>query len=249
MKISIITVTYNSEATIRDTLNSLQSQNLRNHTLEHIIIDGLSSDSTLKIVQQCKHDALIVSESDNGIYDAMNKGIGIASGEIIGILNSDDFYCDKDVLWEVSEYFQNNKDLDILYGDLVYVSKNKIDKVVRRWRSKPYYPTFFEDANVPPHPSLFLRSNVYWMAGVFNTQFKLAADYEFMLRIFKKFNFKSKQIDRIYTTMRLGGATNKKLVNILKGNYEIAKAWEINGLRKPKYFFIKKVIKRIYQYF
>jgi len=247
MKISIITVCYNSAATIEFAINSVLSQTYP--AIEYIIIDGGSCDDTIDIIKSFgKSIATVVSEPDNGIYDAMNKGIRSATGDVIGILNSDDLYADNNVINDVMKCFLNDPDLDILYGDLVYVKKKDLTKVVRKWKSKTYYKNFFEDANVPPHPALFLRSCVYQKEGLFDLKYKLAADYEFMLRIFKKHNLKSKYLNRLIVRMRLGGATNKNFKNIFNGNKEILKAWENSGLKVPITLIPLRIIKRLTQF-
>lgn len=248
MKISIITASYNSEKTILDSLRSVQNQ--RNVEIEHILVDGDSTDKTTEIIKIfSKTNNICVSEKDLGIYDAMNKGINLASGDIVGILNSDDIYYDDNVLSTISEAFNSNPNIDIVYGDLVYVEQYDLNKIVRTWKSKSFYNNFFEDANVPPHPSVFLRKEVYNKTGLFDLNFKLAADYEYLLRIFKSKQFKSLYIPRIFVKMRLGGATNKNLANIFSGNIEIINAWKKNGIKMPLYFFIFKLAKRIIQFF
>jgi len=247
LKISIITVTYNSDSYLCQAINSVSSQNYPNK--EYVIIDGKSSDGTLSIIkQQMQQIDEFISESDVGIYDAMNKGIALCTGDVIGLLNSDDMYTDENVLKDIMECFNADPDLDILYGNLVYVKTGNTNEIVRKWYSKPYYNNFFEDGNVPPHPALFLRSRVYKKAGVFDLQYKLAADYEYMFRIFKKYNFKSKYINRLTVKMRLGGATNKSFKNILDGNKEILKAWKNNGLKAPIKLMFFRIIKRLVQF-
>ncbi len=246
-KISIITVVYNSEVTIEDTIKSVIDQNYLNK--EFIIVDGLSIDNTPKIISKyIKHINVYKSENDFGIYDAMNKGINLATGDIIGILNSDDVYQDTNVLSEVMSCFNNDPDLDILYGNLVYVKNSDLNIIVRKWRTTPYYPNFFENGNVAPHPTLFVRSNVYKKAGLFNLKYKFASDYDFMLRIFKKHNFKSLFLDKVLVRMRLGGATNKNLINIFYGNKEIIESWKNNKLKFPPQFIFLKILKRLNQF-
>jgi len=246
MKISIITAAYNSEKTIRHTLESVKNQTYKD--IEHIIIDGASKDNTLAIVAEYPHINKIISEKDKGIYDAMNKGIQIATGDVIGILNSDDLYQDSTVIQQVLDQFIQDENLDIVYGDLVYVKSDNVHNVVRNWKSNTYYKNFFEEGNVPPHPSLFVRKKVYEVAGLFNLDFKLAADYEFMLRIFKKHNFKSKYINKFIVKMRLGGATNKSVTNVLKQNNEILFAWKNNNLKTPLLLMPLRIIKRLKQF-
>jgi glycosyltransferase len=224
------------------------SQNYDN--LEYIIIDGNSTDSTLEIINKYRNRiSKIISEKDNGIYDAMNKGVCLASGDVIGILNSDDYYEDQNVLQDIMTCFESDSELSILYGDLVYVKNNNSNKAVRNWISKPYYKRFFENGNVPPHPTLFVKSSVYKEVGLFDLQYKLAADYEFMLRAFKRNVFKSMYINRLIVRMRLGGATNRSLINILSGNKEIIHAWKNNQLTPPFYLMLIRFYKRMKQFF
>lgn len=247
MKISIITVVYNNCKTINTAIESVINQTYTN--MEYIIIDGGSRDGTLDIIYKYKDNiSFIVSEADNGIYDAMNKGINIATGDLIGILNSDDLYENDHTIEDVVNEFINDINLDILYGDLVYVNKNDTSKIIRKWISNEYYINFFENGNVPPHPSLFLKRKIYLESGLFNLDFLLAADYEFMLRIFKKKFYKSKYINKTLVRMRLGGATNKNLMNIYKGNIEILKSWNLNNFKIPFLLIPKRILKRVVQF-
>ena len=248
MKISIITVCYNSAATIEETIQSVTAQTYRD--IEYIIVDGMSKDTTVAIIK--KHEGEITkwrSEPDNGLYDAMNKGIKMATGDVIGILNSDDLYQDSDVITGVMNQFNNEPGLDILYGDLVYVKSDNTDKVVRNWKSKDYYSRFFEHANVPPHPALFVRRKVYEEAGLFDLDYQIAADYEFMLRIFKNHKFNSKYINRLMVRMRLGGASNASFASVVKQNKEVLNAWKKNNLKSPFYLMTLRVLKKSTQFF
>lgn len=248
MKISIITVVYNSENTIADAIESVLSQNFPN--IEYIIVDGVSKDKTVEIIKAYGNRiSKFISESDKGIYDAMNKGLALATGDVIGILNSDDLYTDKEVISDVMDEFLKDKALDLVYGNLVYVKSDDTNKIVRKWISSSYSRRFFNKGNVPPHPALFVKKNVYDIAGYFNLKYKLAADYEFMLRIFKREIFKSKYLNRVMVKMRLGGATNKSLKNILEGNREILKAWRDQGLKVPLFLMPVRIIKRVAQFF
>ena len=247
MKISIITVVYNNEDTISEAIESVLGQNYKN--IEYVIIDGGSKDKTVKCINRYKDQlGYFVSEKDNGIYDAMNKGIKACTGDVIGILNSDDLYEDFNVIASVMEEFNTDSELDILYGNLVYVKSNDTKKVVRNWKSKSYYQLFFEHANVPPHPSLFVRSKVYNETGLFDLRYKLAADYELMLRMFKKHHFKSKYINKLIIKMRLGGATNQSLSNVVAQNKEILQSWRNNGLQAPFYLMPLRILKRLTQF-
>jgi glycosyltransferase involved in cell wall biosynthesis len=247
MKLSIITVVYNNERTITDAIQSVLAQTYPD--IEYIVVDGGSTDGTLeKLAPYRGNIQHFVSEKDNGIYDAMNKGLALATGSVIGILNSDDVYADNHVLETVMKTFLKDSSLDMVYGDLVYVQPDDLNAVVRIWQSTPYYDTYFEDGHVPPHPSLFIKRKVYQQAGVFNTEMKLAADYEFMLRVFKKYHFKSTYLSQLFVRMRLGGSTNKSWSNIIKGNLEVLKAWRTNELTAPLLLMPYRMIKRIAQF-
>jgi glycosyltransferase len=247
MKLSVITVVYNNDKTISEAINSVLSQNY--DEIEYIIIDGASRDNTLTIIKEYQSRiSKFVSEPDTGLYDAMNKGVRLATGDVIGILNSDDIYQDRNVISDIMYQFNSDEKVDLVYGDLVYVKQDDTNKIVRNWRSNKYYPNFFEDGNVPPHPSLFVKTEVYKESGLFNLDFKLAADYEFMLRIFKKHSFKSKYINRIIIRMRLGGATNQSFRNIWRQNVEILRAWNTNELRVPFLLMPLRLFKRIIQF-
>ena len=247
MKISIITVCFNSESTIHDTIQSVIDQSYDD--IEYIIIDGASGDNTLNIINEFKGNiSYLISEPDEGLYYAMNKGIGLATGEIIGILNSDDLYFNKDTLQKVVSLFKSDDDVEVVYGDLIYVSSDDTNRVVRYWKSKPYYNSFFEDANVPPHPAFFVKKSLYDRIGLYNTVLKLASDYEFMLRAMKANIVKSIYIPMVLVRMRLGGETNKSIINIIKGNGEISIAWRVNGFSLPVLYWPKKTLNKISQY-
>ena len=246
MRISIITVVFNNEDTILDAIDSVLSQ--VEIDLEYIIIDGGSTDNTIARIKSRPGISIFISEKDNGIYDAMNKGVLAATGDVIGILNSDDLYIDNYVLSSVMREFSHKIKVDIVYGNLFYVRKDNVNRVQRKWKSLPYYPSYFEHGNVPAHPTLFLKRRVYEEAGLFNLDFKLAADYEFMLRIFKKHNYKSIYINKEIIKMRLGGATNRSISNVYKQNMEILKAWKHNQLKAPFLLMPLRIIKRLIQF-
>ncbi len=247
MKISIITVVYNNEKTIKEAIESVLSQTYKN--IEYVIIDGNSNDNTVNLINEYQdHLGYYISEKDNGLYHAMNKGIQAATGEVIGILNSDDLYQNNNVIEEVMHHFNNDLSLDILYGDLVYVKNEDTNKIVRNWKSKPYYDHFFENGNVPPHPTLFVKRRVYNETGLFNLEYRLAADYELMFRMMKKYRFNIKYINILIVKMRLGGATNQSFSNILNQNKEILKAWKKNSLKAPFYLMPLRIFKRLMQF-
>jgi glycosyltransferase involved in cell wall biosynthesis len=245
MKISIITATYNSSATVRDTLHCIASQT--HSDIEHIIIDAVSKDNTLQIVKEFPHVAKTISEKDKGLYDAMNKGVLLATGEVIGILNSDDFYTSDTVLAKVAEAFADPS-VDAVYGDLQYVKQDDVSKVTRTWKSGHYKKKKFHYGWMPPHPTFFVRSNLYKKAGLFNTTLRSAADYELMLRMMVKYNANVRYIPEVLVKMRDGGVSNATLKNRLHANREDREAWKLNGL-KP-YFFTRwlKPLRKVFQF-
>jgi glycosyltransferase involved in cell wall biosynthesis len=245
MKISVITVTYNSSATVGDTLASIQRQD--HPDVEHIIIDGRSTDKTLELVSVFPHVSKVVSERDKGIYDAMNKGIALATGDIIGILNSDDIYVDGTVLSTVARAFIDPAVMTA-YGDLQYVDPGDLDRVRRTWISGPYKKHNFYYGWMPPHPTFFVRKEVYRQAGAFNTDLRSAADYELMLRILLKLGFSTAYIPRVMVKMRAGGVSNASLNNRLRANKEDRLAWKLNGLKPDFFTLYLKPLRKIHQF-
>jgi glycosyltransferase involved in cell wall biosynthesis len=245
-KISIITASFESESTIKDTLYSVNSQTYP--YIDHIIIDSASKDDTLFLVRaHGKRVSHIISEPDKGIFDAYNKGLAVADGEIIGILNSDDFYVTDHVIERVMRAFEDSS-VDAVYADLVYVDKDNTDKVVRHWKSRPYRKGDFTRGFSPAHPTLFLRRSVYALTGGFNPEFRLAGDYEYMLRAFHTHCIKSIYLPEIMIRMRTGGATGGSLPFIKKQNLEILRALESQGVSVIKpIFFGRKIIDRVIQ--
>lgn len=243
--ISIITATYNSAATVADSLASVAAQ--KYSAVEHIIIDGNSSDDTLAVVGRYKHVSKIVSEKDDGIYDAMNKGIRVASGEIIGILNSDDFYEHSFVLDKIAAAF-SDPGIDVVYGDLQYVNASDVRKIVRTWRAGSFQPDSFLFGWMPPHPSFFVRKRVYDRVGLFNTSLKSSADYELILRILLKNKLKAAYLPEVLVKMRTGGVSNASFSNRIRANKEDRMAWKINGL-KPYFFTLYlKPLRKLWQF-
>jgi glycosyltransferase involved in cell wall biosynthesis len=248
MKISIITVCYNSKDTIEDTLKSIINQSIFDK-VEYIIIDGNSSDNTLEIISKYrKYIDHLISEDDEGLYHAMNKGINLATGDIIGFLNSDDVFYDDTILETIYNSFKKRNELNGIYGNLVYVKNNNLFTIIRIWKSRQYFSHYFENAHVPPHPTLYLKKEIYKKYSGFNLAFKFAADYEFMLRIFKNEEIKTLYINKIFIRMRLGGLTSKNFINRFKQNIEIYNAWRINSLQPPFLFFPKRLLRKIVQF-
>ena len=239
MKVSIITPSYNSAKTIEDTLRSVADQTYSN--IEHIVIDGGSKDGTMNIVKEYGDSvSKFVSEPDEGIFDAMNKGIKMAAGDIVGILNSDDFYADDDIIEKVVGEMEKEK-VDCIWGDLVYVHPNNTGKVVRKWKSLPYKKGKFQKGWMPPHPTFFVKKWVYDKYGLFDRRFeRVSADYEIMLRFLERYGVKSAYIPEVLVKMRAGGNSTRNLKQIIIGNWECYKSWGVNGLKvSPSFIFLK----------
>jgi len=245
--ISIITVSFNSVITIRDTIESIISQDYNN--IEYIIIDAGSNDGTLDIIKEYKeHISYFISEADNGIYDAMNKGIAAATGDIIGILNSDDFYPNSFIISNVARTFEK-QGCDAAYGDLVYVKFFDIDKIVRYWQSGEYTVKKVKNGWMLPHPTFFVKKQLYDKYGYYHTDFEIAADYEMVLKLLYKHNIKVFYIPMILVNMRMGGASNSSFLNRIRANKEDGLAWTKNQLNKPIFVRIKKPLQKIKQFF
>ena len=246
-KISIITVSFNSQSTIKQTIQSVDSQDYQNK--EFLLIDGASADWTLDIISFLKDKInYFVSEKDNGIYDAMNKGIQAASGDIIGILNSDDFYSSNQVLSKVTKIFEET-DCDCLYGDLVYVDKGDARNIVRYWKSGEFSKKKLRMGWMLPHPTFFVKKEIYEKYGLYNIKLKTAADYEMILRLLHNVSIKVEYLPEILIKMRIGGESNSSFINRLKGNYEDNLAWDMNNLRKPPFIRFLKPLRKIKQFF
>ena len=244
-KISIITVSFNSAQTIGDTLKSLATQSYPN--IEHIIVDGASTDQTMQIVAGFPHVAQCISEKDEGIYFAMNKGIAMASGDVIGILNADDLYADEEVIARVAAVFEDSA-VDATYADLVFVDREDVSKIVRTWKSGIFKRSSMYHGWMPPHPTFFVRRSLYEKYGLFNTILRSAADYELMLRFLLKNQVNLSYIPQTIINMRQGGKSTASISNRIKANVEDRKAWRMNGL-KPHFFkLILKPLRNIKQF-
>lgn len=244
--ISVITVCFNSSATIEDTINSVEAQIYSN--VEHLVIDGASTDSTMEIVGQHASIKRAISEPDGGIYDAMNKGISIAQGEIIGMLNADDLYADDDVLSRVSELF-SDASIDACYADLVYVKQQDTNVIVRYWKSREFESGLFKDGWMPAHPTFFVRKSVYERLGGFDLNYKIAADFELLFRFIEQHKIRTRYLPKVLVKMRLGGTTNKSLANIYKQNREILRVLKCNYSRfSISNFILNKAISRFTQF-
>lgn len=214
--------------------------------IEHIIIDGKSSDNTLKIVQEFPHVSTVVSEKDKGIYDAMNKGIKAATGEIIGILNSDDFYSNDDILSTVAQSFNDNVDATI--GDIAFVNPDNLDKVVRYYSAKNWKPWKFKWGFMPPHPSFFVRKRFYDEFGNYKDDYKIASDYELLVRMLHKKRLRYKYIPKRIVTMRTGGVSNQNFNSRVVLNQEIVRACKENNISTNMFFLVLKYPIKIFEY-
>ncbi|MBI5401661.1 glycosyltransferase [Candidatus Wolfebacteria bacterium] len=242
MKVSIITVVFNNKKFIESAIKSVLSQTYPD--IEYIVIDGGSTDGTLEIINKYRDRiAKFVSEPDKGIYDAMNKGLKLATGEIVGILNSDDFYADENSIKIVVKEM-GKSGAGCLWGDLVIVDRNNPDKVVRFWKSSPYFDGKFKTGWHPPHTTFFVRKKIYDKYGFLNLDFKIAADYELMLRFLEKHKVSSGYIPKVFVKMRGGGASAK---NIIKANIESYRAWKVNGLKISFLRIFLKPLSKIFQ--
>lgn len=246
MKITIITVTYNSAQTISDCIASVENQSYKD--IEHIIIDGVSKDNTVEIIKSKFNNTIkLISESDFGIYDALNKGIKITTGDIIGFVHSDDLLASPNILKNISKIFEE-ENIDGLYGDLVYIDK-KDTKVIRYWKSNEFKPSLLNSGWMPAHPTLFLKKEVYQKHGYFNLNYTIAADYDLMLRIFSDNTLKFKYLPMLVTKMRIGGLSNKGLKNILQKSYEDFIILKTNKISKPLWVLFKKNSSKLSQFF
>lgn len=245
MKVSVITTSYNSGHTIKDTLVSVATQDHPN--IEHIIIDGGSRDNTMEVVSRFPHVKVVVSENDGGIFHAMNKGLERCTGDVICFLNSDDWYHTNEVISKVVRYMHLT-DCNVAYGDLQYVQQYNPDRIVRTWKSGQYRKQNLYYGWMPPHPAFFAKKEVYEEVGFFNTELTSAADYEIMLRILLKHEHQACYIPDVLVKMRLGGYSNASLKNRLRANNEDHQAWIMNGLKPSLLTRYLKPIRKIPQF-
>ena len=245
MKISIITATFNSEKTIRETLDSVLAQTYTD--FEHIIVDGLSKDSTMQIVKEYeeKYNGKLryISEKDTGIYDAMNKGIKMATGDVIGILNSDDKYANENVLQTIINKFKETN-CDGTYADLIFMDEETMSKPQRIWKSAKGK---MKNGWHPAHPTLYLKKEVYDKIGLFDLQFRIVADYDFMLRMMKDESIKLEYINEVLIHMRAGGTSTAGLKGYIKNLKESHKALLKNEIKHPYIVDIRRIVKTILQ--
>lgn len=232
MKVSVITVTYNSELTISDTIVSVLSQNYSN--IEYIIIDGKSTDNTINIIKkyEANHPNKIkwISEKDNGIYDAMNKGITTATGDIIGILNSDDFFTSNDIISKIVNAFQKNPSIEAVYGDIHFVKPENLNKCIRYYSSKIFSRPLMRLGFMPAHPSFYMKKNSFKKYGLYKTDYKIAADFEFLLRVIFLYKASTLYLPLDMVTMRDGGVSTSGINARKQIMKEHLRAFKENGI-------------------
>ena len=232
MKISIITATYNSAATLRDTMESILRQSYTDY--EYVVVDGASKDATVDVIREYepRFEGRMrwISEPDHGIYDAMNKGIAMASGDVVGILNSDDFFTSSHILQQVSKAFYNNGNVEAVYGDIHFVNPDNLQKSVRYYSSKIFNRSLMRLGFMPAHPSFYMRKACFDKYGLYKTDYKIAADFEYLLRVIFKHNIRTQYIPIDMVTMRTGGASTSGMQSHLKIMKEHLRAFRENGI-------------------
>lgn len=247
--ISIITATYNSAETINDTIKSVLCQT--NKDFEYIIVDGGSTDETIDIVKSYESEfsgrLKWVSEKDKGIYDAMNKGIKMASGDIIGILNSDDYYTSDDILQTIADAFKC-QNVDAIYGDIHFIKDGVPDKCVRYYSSRLFSPFWLRLGFMPAHPSFYCKRDVFDKSGLYRLDYKIGSDYEMMVRLFRKHKISSRYVPKDFVTMRTGGASNSNLQSRLTLIKEDVKACRDNGIYTNELFICLKFLYKIFEF-
>lgn len=244
IKISLITVVYNAQNSIKHCIESVLAQNYTN--VEYIIIDGGSTDGTLQIIEQYKpYVDIFLSETDNGIYDAMNKAIQLATGDIVGTLNSDDFFADNDVLSHIAKAFEKNN-TDIVYGNLDYIDLK--GKIIRKWKSGEYKEGLFNWGWMPPHPAFYCKRKLFEQLGAYNLQYGTAADYELMSRFIHLNKISTYYLNKTIVKMSLGGASNKAFVNRYKAWIFDYKAMRKNEVLFPLFAIVLKPLRKVVQY-
>ena len=246
MKISIITVSYNSAKTLETTIQSVIDQTYTN--IEYIVVDGGSNDETLNIIKKYqKYISKWISEPDKGLYDAMNKGIAMSTGDVVGLINSDDLFCDNKAIEKVMNVFKMNVTLDSVYADLFYVSQNNINNIVRRWVTGDQRK--FKNGWHPAHPTFYIKKKIYNTYGGFNLTYKIAADFEIMLRFIEKHKISTQYLKEPLVKMRLGGETNKNLKNIYNQNIECIKAFKQNNIKVNSFLYpFIRILPKLFQF-
>jgi glycosyltransferase involved in cell wall biosynthesis len=246
MKFTIITPSFNSSATISDTIRSVSEQTYPN--IEHIIIDGGSTDATQDVVSSFgSRIGIFVSEPDKGLYDAINKGIRLASGDIIGILNSDDFFTDRDVIKKIASVFENEK-TDAVLGDVQFINSKDDPGIYRYYSSKHFHPGKFKFGFMPAHPAFYVRKKFFDTTGYYKTDYRIAADYELLIRFLYVHNLNYKYLEMPVVSMRRGGVSNRSVMSRFTLNREILRACRENGLKTNYFYIYSKYFFKIFEF-
>lgn len=247
MKVSVITVTYNSSKTLRDTIESVIAQDYDD--IEYIIVDGDSKDNTLDLVKSyAPYISKFISEPDKGIYDAMNKGIRMSTGDIVGFLNSDDLYAANNVISTIVATMQENPALDGVHANLYYVDPIDTDRVVRYWRTRPFPDGGFFAGWHPAHPTFYVRKSCYEKCGGYRLDIPLSADFELMFRFIQCRHIRVQHIDEVFVRMRIGGVSSKNFMSILKGIKQCKYAFTVNGQQMPRLYPLYRLLPKLWQY-
>lgn len=245
MKISIITATYNSGLTLRDTIHSVLSQSYSN--IEYIIVDGGSKDNTLEIINEYKDKITkVISEPDKGIYDAMNKGINIATGDVVGILNSDDFFTSSNVVENIVKAFESS-DIDAVFGDIHFVKPDNLNKPVRHYSSSIFKPALFRFGFMPAHPSFYVKRACYEKYGLYDLNYRIASDYDLLIRFLYVNKITYKYLNMDFVTMRVGGASTENMKSRVILNKEIVKACRKYGIYTNLFILSLKYFYKIFE--
>jgi len=252
VKFSIITAVYNNKAHIEDCINSVLGQDYEN--IEYIIIDGGSDDGTVDVIKNLElriknefRNFIFNSEKDNGIYEALNKGLKMATGDVVGFLHSDDIFKDENVISKIAKAFEE-KETDSVYSDLEYVYKNDPDKILRYWKSGEFNPGSLNKGWMPPHPTFCVKKNIYDKFGMFDTSFRIAADYEIILRFLAKQKISTTYLPEVTIKMRAGGASNKNIASVIRKSREDYRALKINAVPFPLMALFFKNARKINQF-
>ncbi len=245
MKISLITITYNSSKTLAKTLESVAAQDY--HNIEHLIVDGLSKDNTIEIVKQFSHITKWISEKDEGLYDALNKGIRMATGDVIGLIHSDDFLASDDAISKIAKAFQENN-VDSIIGDISFVNPDNLKKIVRHYSSKTWTPSKFAKGYMPAHPAFYCKKELFEKYGLYKLHYKIAADYELLIRFLYTHKVSYKYIQETIVMMRTGGTSNENLKSRYILNQEIVRACAENGIKTSMFKLSLKYGNKVFEY-
>lgn len=245
-KVSLITVSYNSEKTIQNTIESVLSQDYE--AIEYIIIDGASTDSTLEIIHNYRNKIkIIVSEPDQGIYDAMNKGIKLSTGDIVGVVNSDDFYPHEQVISSVVEQFVKNPKSELVLGAIDFVKASNINQSVRKYTSKYFMPSFMRFGVMPPHPAAFIKKSAYLKVGDYKLGYKIAADFDLLLRMLEVNQLPFTNLNQVCVRMRLGGVSTEGIGSFKVISRELLRSLSENKIYSNSFFIHLRILSKVKQ--